>query len=96
VILAVQNFLTHVRKIETLSDVRIFCKKEKYRYKGKNPAGLEGKRRPISKWWRKKKDTRSPKKEKKVLAQKDGYKVVTSVVLRRNGGVFSVKIFTLR
>jgi len=30
-------------------------------------------------------------KGKKVLAQKDGYKVVTLVVLRRNGGVFSVK-----
>ena len=34
-------------------------------------------------------------KGKKVLAQKDGYKVVTAMVLRRNGGVFSVKIFTL-
>jgi len=40
----------------------LFPKKEKYRYKGKNPAGLEGKRRPISEWWRKKADTRSLKK----------------------------------
>jgi len=32
-------------------------------------------------------------KGKKVLAQKDGYKVVTSVVLRRNGGVFSLKFY---
>ena len=30
-------------------------------------------------------------KRKKVVAQKEGYKVVTSVVLRRNGGVFSIK-----
>ena len=50
-----------------------------YIYKGKNPAGLEGKRRPISKWWRKKKDTRSLEKRKKVMAQKEGYKVVTQV-----------------
>jgi len=31
-------------------------------------------------------------KKKKVLAQKDGYKVVTAVVQKRNGGVFSLKI----
>ena len=35
-----------------------------------------------------------PNREK-VVAQKDGNKVVTAVVLRRNGGVFSIKIFTL-
>ena len=34
-------------------------------------------------------------KRKKVVAQKDGYKVATTVVLRRNGGVFSLKFFTL-
>jgi len=88
VILSIQIFLTHVRKIEYMkisewSYLREYnrskvptmyfqkrlkresvSKKEKYRYKGKNPAGLEGKRRPISKWWRKKADTRSPEKEK--------------------------------
>jgi len=31
-------------------------------------------------------------KGRKVVAQKDGYKVVTAMVLRRNGGVFSFKI----
>ena len=35
-----------------------------------------------------------PKREK-VVAQIDGNKVVTGVVLRRNGGVFSIKFFTL-
>jgi len=64
-------------------------------HKGKNPAGLEGKRRPISKWWRKKNDTRGLEEKEKVMAQKEGYKVVTSVVLRRKGGVFSLKFFTL-
>jgi len=39
-------------------------------HKGKNPAGLEGKRRPISKWWRKKKDTRSLEKRKKSFGAK--------------------------
>jgi len=31
-------------------------------------------------------------KRKKVVAQKDGYKIATTVLLRRNGGVFSFKI----
>jgi len=49
---------------------KFFSKKEKYRYKGKNPAGLEGKRRPISEWWRKKADTRSLKKLKSFGAKR--------------------------
>ena len=73
---------------------KFFSKKEKYRYKGKNPAGLEEKGAPF---WSSgaKRRIQGVLERKKVLAPKDGYKVVTSVVLRRNGGVFSVKISTL-
>ena len=74
-------------------DLRYFLtsKKEKYRYKGKNPAGLEEKGAPFRSDGAKRQIQGVPKR-KKVLAQKDGYKVVTSVVLRRNGGVFLFKI----
>jgi len=79
---------------ETLN-TQICFKKGKIQIQGKKSSRAGRKKAPHFEVLAQKGRYKEYRKGKKVVALKDGYKVATAVVLRRNGGVFSIKNFTL-